>query len=83
MCCARAWHTDEHYECFDLACIDAIPMITATSTYATLLRGGETKASAIASADPTGRLAFLNGMTLRVREVMPFLRRYVCRFTYA
>lgn len=50
-------------------------MITATSTYATLLSGGETKAKAIASADETGRLAFLYAMTLSVLAVMPFFRR--------
>jgi hypothetical protein len=57
-------------------------MITATSTYATLLSGGA-KARDIASPDATGRLAFLYAMTLSVCAVMPFLRRYVCRFTYA
>lgn len=57
-------------------------MITATSTYATLLSVGETKARAIASADATGRLAFLYAMTLSVRAVMSFLRSYGRRFTY-
>ena len=57
-------------------------MITVTSTYATLLSGG-TKVRAIASPDATGGLAFLYAMTVSVRAVMPFLRRYVCRFTYA
>jgi len=42
---------------------------------------GEKKERTIASADAMGRLA-LYAMTLRVRAVLPFLRRYGRRFTY-